>query len=394
MNSIAPFQQVSQQHLQDLFTSGLTPETINDGKPAKGKIAKYLLAEVIDQIDHTLRYYVALPKADLGVIIALWLAGTYCFNAFRTFGYLALRSATPRCGKTTLLRLLSALANGEPGIECVPTPAVLFREGTAVLLLDEVDRLKNADKEKYGEVLAVLNVGFERGGVVRRCERVNNTHVVMRYSVYSPKALSGIEGIADTLADRSFQIQMQRSATRTPRLSLRSTSELFEQLRAGLSAWIDAHRSQIDDTYNALPDALTCLSSFDDRFQDISEPLAVLATLADAGRPDGPAVLPRLLAGLRVAAGRRDPSSREKQLLAFLDLVDAQLNGDADMFIESSALVDLCREHDELSHIETTRRLAGFLKHFDLFPKARGGKVRGYDISREWVDEWRARYRA
>ena len=32
----------------------------------------------------------------------------------------------------------------------------------------------------------------------------------------------------------------------------------------------------------------------------------VLATLADAERPDGPAILPRLFAGLIAAAGRRD----------------------------------------------------------------------------------------
>ena len=30
------------------------------------------------------------------------------------------------------------------------------------MVLDEVDRLRNADKENFGQVIAVLNVGFEQ----------------------------------------------------------------------------------------------------------------------------------------------------------------------------------------------------------------------------------------
>jgi hypothetical protein len=47
---------------------------------------------------------------------------------------------------------------------------------------------------------------------------------------------------------------------------------------------------------------------------------------------------------------------------------------------------------EELSRIETTRALAGFLKHFDLFPKAQSGKTRGYAIRRDWLSIWGARY--
>ena len=41
------------------------------------------------------------------MLIAVWIAGTYTFERFRYCGYLALRSATPRCGKSLLLRILS-----------------------------------------------------------------------------------------------------------------------------------------------------------------------------------------------------------------------------------------------------------------------------------------------
>jgi len=359
-------------------------------RPLGPSLLEPRLADMLDVIDHLLRRYVLLPKMGLGILIALWLLLTYAYKRFRYTGYLALKSATPRCGKTTLLRILGQLANGAPPITSIPTPAVLFRSTRPVLLLDEVDKLRNADKEKFGEVLAVLNVGFEQGGIIERCNR--NTLKVETYQVYGPKALAGIEGISDTLADRSFPIQMERCSHRMPRLNLRKIDDLFCQLRLGMQSWAEAHKDQIADTYDQLPDQLDCLKQFDDRFQDIAEPLIVLATLADVERPEGPEILPRLLAGLNAVAGRREQSAREKQLLAFLDIADRKLGVEAEMFIRSADLVADCQAVEDLAYIETSRKLAGLLRHFDLYPKSNGTE-RGYHVSRQWVEEWRARYR-
>ena len=349
------------------------------------------LADLLDEIARTIKQFVKLPKPELAIVIALWIALTYCFQHFRYCGYLALRSATPRCGKTTLLRLLGQLANGSPSITSMPTPAVLFRTTRPVLLLDEVDKLRNADKEKYGEVLAVLNVGFEYGGCIERCD--GKTHEVKQFPVYGPKALAGIEGIADTLADRSFQIQMERSAQRMPRLNLRKVDELFVQLRLGLQDWSEDREKLIADAYDNLPDQLECLTPFDDRFQDISEPLIVLATLADAERPEGPKVLLRLLDGLNAAAGRREPSGREKQLLAFLDIAVNKLGQAGEVFVRSAELVADCAVVEDLAYIETPKRLAGLLAHFDLKPDFNHAKTeRGYWVTKAWVETWRGRY--
>jgi hypothetical protein len=203
--------------------------------------------------------------------------------------------------------------------------------------------------------------------------------------------LAGIEGIVDTLADRSFQIQMERSAIRMPRLNLRKMKDLFVQLRAGLQVWVDHHKEEIVEAYDGLPDQVDCLKKFDDRFQDISEPLIVLATLADAERPEGLKVLPRLEEGLNETAGRREPSGREKQLQEFLIIADEKLGKKDVAFIPSVALVEACAKIEDLSYIETPKKLAGLLKHFDLIPKSNGSE-RGYDLAREWVEKWRSRY--
>jgi len=372
--------------LEAAATAPLGPQPLNgDSHPHAPR-----LADLLDEIECLIIRYVTLPTAALAMLVAVWLVETYTFSRFRYCGYLALRSATPGCGKTLLLRLVSQLANGAPLITAVPTPAVLFRSTRPVLLLDEVDRLKNADKEKYGEVLAVLNCGFEAGGIVERCNK--QTLKIEEFPVYGPKALAGIEGLADTLAARSLQIQMERSTQRMPRLNLRKMDELFVQLRLGLQGWADQFGRQIAETYDDLPDQLDCLEGFDDRFQDIAEPLIVLGTLADAERPEGPAILPRLLAGLKAAAGRREPSGRERELLALIEILSPLLQGEDEAFLSSSTILEQCGDREELSRIETGRALAGFLRHFDLFPKSQSGKARGYSITREWMTTWGARY--
>ncbi|MDN5940624.1 MAG: hypothetical protein L0H94_01975 [Nitrospira sp.] len=350
------------------------------------------LADLLDEIVFLIDRHVQLPTRHLSMLIAVWIVETYAFEHFRYCGYLALRSATPRCGKSLVMRLLSQLCREAPPVTSTPTPAVLFRSTRPVLLLDEVDKLRNADKEKYGEVLSVLNCGFEVGGVVDRCNKVSLK--VESFPVYGPKALAGIEGIADTLADRTFHVQMERSPQRMPRLVLRKMNDLFDQVRLGLQSWTEEHETEMVDMYDGLPDALNCLEQFDDRFQDIAEPLIVLGTLADAERPDGPPVLPRLLEGLKAAAGRREPSSRETQLLAFLDMVEPHVpaHEGGEVFMPSVMILEMSKDREELSRIETGRALAGFLRNFDLRPKAQSGKTRGYSISRKWFTRWGERY--
>ncbi len=352
------------------------------------------LGELLEEIDGLLRRYIAFPAEHLAMLTACWIAGTYLYERFAYFGYLALRSPTPRCGKTHVLQLVALLAQGKPPKTMMPTAAVLFRSTRAVLILDEVDRLRNADKETFGDVIAVLDGGFERGGVVERMERAKGGGFeVKSYPVFGPKALAGIEKLADTLADRSFQIQMQRTRQRMPRLNERRLEGTARPIREKLAAWAAAHEEEVEQAYENLPDETPDLAQFDDRFQDISEPLMVLASLADAERAHEKQILPKLIAGLTGAAGRREVSARERQLLAFLEIAEARLIMATEVFIPSADLLDACEEREELSRIETTSALAGFLRHFDLSPSADTTKTkRGYWIRREWVDEWKAIY--
>ncbi len=167
-----------------------------------------------------------------------------------------------------------------------------------------------------------------------------------------------------------------------------------ERIRGRLQAWAANNGDKLTSAYNELPTELPELSGSDDRFQDIAEPLVVLAKLADAERPDGRQVLPRLLDGLHVVAKQRVPSSRERALLAFLNLCDERLRSDkTEVFVPSADLTVYCEAEDNLNWIDTPKKLAGFLKHFNLAPRqSPDGQCRGYLIQRSWVEKWKQSY--
>jgi hypothetical protein len=56
----------------------------------------------------------------------------------------------------------------------------------------------------------VLNVGFERGGVVMRLEHRGERYVEVPYEVFAPRVLAGIEGLKETLEDRALPLFMLR----------------------------------------------------------------------------------------------------------------------------------------------------------------------------------------
>ena len=351
------------------------------------------VADEIDRITHLIQHYTALPNNDLGLLLACWIVNTYTFQHFRYCGYLALRSATPQCGKTRLLRLIGSVSKGNHKPIAFPTAAVIFRCGWEVMLLDEVDQLRNSDKDTYGALLAVLNIGFERGGAVLRNERVEHTFKPTEFPVYGPKAFAGIEGLADTLSDRTFHIQMERAKHRQPRMVMRKLDEELASVRLRLEWWERETATLLAEAYDVLPDQHPELERFDDRFQDIAEPLVILATRADEERPNGPLILPRLVHGLRVAAGRRAPSLGERLLLFVLTMLEGKLGGNDEVFVPSQELFVACGGGDGTTGIGRTTALASFLKKFDLSPReSSDGKCRGYWITRSWVDHWKTRY--
>lgn len=263
------------------------------------------------------------------------------------------------------------------------------------MLLDEVENMRGQDREKYAAILTLLNAGFSAGARVPRCEKVEGEFVVTYFDAFCPKILAGIASVVDTIEDRCFKVPMVRKAPgeNVERFNVRRQGAGLGELRQQLKIWAEARRADIEAVYDGL-DEVAGLESFDDRFRDISEPLAAIAHIADAELLNGSRrVWPELLELFRIMAGRRDDTETNATLVTMVELLEEVLDGRRTVFESSADLFKRTTEVEGLSWIRSTKALASFLGKFDLVVgRQSGGKVRGYSITREWLDDIKARY--
>ena len=262
-------------------------------------------------------------------------------------------------------------------------------------MIDEAERLRDHDKDNFGTLITVLNAGIEKEGQVERLERTTNDNFKSKtFYVYGPKALAGIEDIADTLESRSFHIRMQRAAKRPPRLRDRRIEREARPIRERLEQWACEKAPALREAYDTLlenTDSLALLEGYGDRFQDLAEPLVLLGTIADQERHEGTRILSQLQAGLEAAWGRRAPLDREYRIKTFLELAKTKLGKADRVFVGSQDLLWIFETIPALAGVTTCEALAKLLKPFDLSPRS-NGEARGYDITSVWVEEWSARY--
>ena len=269
-----------------------SPEKLKRGAKAvmeaKPPVQPRPLGQLLDATCEFFRRYVIFQHADQAIICALWAIHSWFFEAFNYTPYLHVYSAEKRSGKTRLLDCLELLVK-EPWRAVSPSEAVLYRRVERLkptLLLDEVDTIfSNTRGDRTEYLRSLLNAGFECGAKVPRCVGKGADLNDQDFSVFCPKALSGIGKVLhDTVDDRCLKIELVRKAREegVARFRKRKAQAEVGDIRAELealaqqSALIEALR----DAEPALPDELT------DRAQDIAEPLLAIADLAGGEWPE------------------------------------------------------------------------------------------------------------
>src|ERR1041385_6543248 len=122
----------------DLLPPALpSPDGGGGGEPwAKAVEGRVLL----DKLVALLARFVVLPKWGAETL-ALWILHTYVFELRDVSTYLGIESPEKRCGKTTLLGVLSKLVNRPVAAANISPPAFfrLIEEVRPTLLIDETD---------------------------------------------------------------------------------------------------------------------------------------------------------------------------------------------------------------------------------------------------------------
>jgi putative DNA primase/helicase len=340
-----------------------------------------LLGELVGAI----RRHVVLPECAADAV-ALWILHTHALNAAQITPRLAILSPEKRCGKTTMLKILSRLVR-RPLPTTNVTAAALFRtieKFQPTLLVDEADTFLSEREELRG----ILNTGHDRlGAEVIRC--AGDDAEPRRFATWAPVALAAIGKIHDTLSDRSVVIGMKRRTADESVAPLRRKHQAeLAPLPRKCARWAADNGAQLTGLEVEGPPELN------DRAADNWE---ALLAIADVAGGEWPARARRAALALSVGPDEEDQSSRAQLLLADVRGLFERTEGDRlttkELLRELNGLegrpwADYSRGKGLSAH-----QMAANLRRFGIQPRnlrTASGVVKGY-MSDDFRDAF-ARY--
>lgn len=350
--------------------------------------APVVLAEVLDAMTRAISRHVILPPGA-AMALALWCCHTWTFERFDHTPRLAIRSPTKRCGKSTLLEVVEALAHRpmqSGSISASGAFRIVEAMGPLTLLLDETDTFLRDNEELRG----VLNSGFHRSGFVVRVVEREGEHHPVQFATFAPVAFAGIGELPDTLEDRAVPVVLQRKGTADTITRLRAPGARahLAELAQRLARWAadDAPRLDRDPQMPA---------ELGDREQDICVPLLSIADQAGGDWPDK--ARRALLTLFRVRAAEGAGQEAGTMLLAdirsLFDEIGAEQMPSLEIVEKLGRMEDRPWPEWRRGQAMTQPQLANQLRAFSIRP---GTIRRGYDTCkgyrREQFDEAWKRY--
>jgi putative DNA primase/helicase len=327
---------------------------------------------LLESLVNTFTRFLSLPPG-CAPALALWTVHAHAHDAAEISPILAITSPEKRCGKTTLLEVLSVLVpRALPAANL--TSAVTFRaveEFCPTLLVDEADTFLTRKDELRG----VLNSGHRRS-MARVIRAVGEDYEPRVFRTWAPKAIALIGKLPGTLADRSIEVRMRR---RTPsevveRLRLDQLSHL-EPLCRMTCRWVQDEIDRLRILDPPVPESLH------DRAADNWRPLLAIA---DSAGGDWPRWAREAALTLDETSVGEDASLRT-QLLH--DLHEIFAASSSEKLPSQDIVAALVKREDrpwpEYRNAKplTSRQLARLLEPFQVRPKALwvGGRtLRGY----------------
>ncbi len=209
------------------------------------------IGDLLTGIETVIKRHVILSD-HAAAALAVWVLHTYTFELRDTVAYVAIESPEKRCGKTTLLSVLAAMA-AKPLIASNITVGALFRSVHTcmpTLFIDEADtfmagnstmrgiinsgntrrtayvlRLSSSKLNKVGRAYSRAVSESQRSTLSSQLSEIsqpstNNSQLpesvdsgLKKYSCWCPKVIAMIGEVPDTIADRSIVVKMARKLT-------------------------------------------------------------------------------------------------------------------------------------------------------------------------------------
>lgn len=229
---------------------------------------------LFNELSGTFKRYLALQQHQPEAL-ALWTIFSHCHNASNIAPKLLIHSPEKRCGKTTLLDVLSELV-WQPILASSITPAAIFRVIESIggtLMIDEADTFISRNSELTG----IINSGHrKKHAMVWRCDGDKNEPKA--FSTWAPTIIAMIGKPQDTIVDRSIIITMRRKTDeeQVDRFIQHRAEADLKTLARKIAKWC---ADNFDDLQNADPEMPEGLN---DRAEDNWRPLLAIADLISA----------------------------------------------------------------------------------------------------------------
>lgn len=330
---------------------GIVEEIEPAAEPVEGE-------KLLDEILADLKRRVILP-VGAAVAVTLWMALSYCFEAFNVLPLIGITSPTKRCGKTTLIEILQGLVSKELSASNISSAAVFrtIEKCSPTLLIDEADTfLKNND-----ELRGIINSGHTRGlAFVIRVE--GDKHEPKKFSTWGPKVIGMIGTLPDTIKDRAIVIQLAR---KLPSEKIVKTGLDFKEsskgIRGKLRRWANDHLNKLKSISVPVP------GSGNDRADDNWYPLFAIAQAIGGDWPN------KIKKSMQELVNTTDDDAIGSKLLA--DIQDIFLERSADRMF-SKDLIEALKELPESPWSDwnrgkglSTNALSRLLKPFGINSK-------------------------
>jgi len=320
-------------------------------------------ADMLDQLAGIYRRHCALPQ-HVAAALALWTAHAHAIEATSISPRLVIMSPEKRCGKTTVLSLLSFLTPRPLKCESA-TVAAIFRavdKFHPTLLLDEFDAFAMENEELRG----IVNSGHRSDGSVLRV--VGEDHEPRQFRTYAATAIASIGHVPGTIEDRAVTVRLRRRTPQEPIERLRTDRPPadLEQARRRAARWAADNLIRLRAADPEVP------ADLHDRAADNWRPLFAIADAAGGHWPE------TARSAALALSGGADGEGQSKAVLLLGDIRDVL---GTSTFIASADLVSLLTRLDD-------RPWATWSRGFPITPAQIAKLLSGFEIRPRpiWVE--------
>lgn len=194
-------------------------------------------------------YFMDVTDRRIFLVGASYVLATYCFELFRSIGYLFLNSESDS-GKTKFAEVI-----GNCSFHTIdasdPSDAALFRAPELFKGLMVIDDFDKMPEEKRNALLQILKIGYKKKGKTMRVERKQDVFHPKFFDCYCPKVITNISGLEPVTLSRCIPIHLMKTLTEKGKRDPDDRSKVWQFIRDCCHVYVLTRWKKIQEDYES-----------------------------------------------------------------------------------------------------------------------------------------------